>query len=415
MSDIITVTEENLDSEVYGASKAVLLDLWAPWCAPCRTLAPILEKLSALGGESLTIAKMDVEKYPEAMARFGVRGIPALLLFKDGKEISREVGTKTLTQLKEWMANSDIKLSEPAAIPTDTAMFGAFYGDPQLKQFFCDRLLAHAQRGEIKSDNNAYWIEGSGTPGAAWVHSADLVVFERLTGLAASFSIALDFTRPIKSVELEPIMHALKPGSDLSNVPLRLTHSLLSEALFDWPNLLSQSALITSLRNEWLGLCERYLAGTTVSEQDWKDLALRAKALNNHEDPAVRNTAELISTLSPPPTANNADGWIVVFRIARTVMYSIGQHLSNWTLEERQTEQRRWDWFNEKQSQSASGELSQEEIQAYREQWFSENEAYQLKEAVFFDNELQGLHPVLDCMRDHLATLMRGAPPFNPN
>ena len=415
MSDIITVTEENLDSEVYGASKAVLLDLWAPWCAPCRTLAPILEKLSALGGESLTVAKMDVEKYPDAMTRFGVRGIPALLLFKDGKEISREVGTKTLTQLKEWMAQSDVELSEPAAPPADAALFGAFYGDPQLKQFFCDRLLAHALRGEIKSSNDSYWIEGSGTPGAAWVHSADPVVFERLTGLPVSFSKALEFIRPIKSAEFEPILHALKPGADLNNVPLRLMHSFLSEALFDWPGLLSESPLINDLRNEWLELCQRYLAGNALSERDCQDLVLRAKTLNNHEDPAVQHTANLISALSPPPMANNTDGWTLVFRIARSLAFPVGQHHSNWTLEDRQTEKRRYDWFTEKQSQTASGEFSKEELQVCRKQWLSENEAYQLKEAVFLENELQGLKPIMDCMSGHLVTLVRGAPPFNPN
>ena len=160
---------------------------------------------------------------------------------------------------------------------------------------------------------------------------------------------------------------------------------------------------------------ERYLAGNTLSEQDFKDLVLRAKTLNNHEDPAVHRTADLISALSPPPAANNADGWTLAFRIARNLVFPVGQQRSNWTLEDRQTEKRRYDWFTEKQSQTASGEFSKEELQACRDQWHSENEAYQLKEAVFFDNELQGLKPILDCMRDHLATLLRGAPPFNPN
>lgn len=415
MSAIVTVTEETLDSEVYGASNVVLLDLWAPWCAPCRALAPILDKLSVLGGERLTIAKMDVEKYPDAMTRFGVRGIPALLLFKDGQEISRELGSKTLTQLKDWMAKSDVELTEPTPRQIDAALFGAFYGDPQLKQFFCDRLLAHALRGEVQLGREPSWMVGVGTPSAAWVHSADPVIFERLTGLQASFSRALDFVGPSQSVDFEPILHALKPGADLNHVPLRLIQSFLSESLFDWPGLLSQSPLINALRNEWLGLCELYLAGNAISERQCKDLVLRAKTLNNHQDSALHHTAELISVLSPPPTANNADAWTHVFTIATNLVFSVGQHHRGWTLEDRQTEERRFHWFSEKESQTASGEFSEEELEVCRAQWNSENEVYQLKEEAFFDNELQGLKPILDCMRDHLATLVRGAPPFNPN
>jgi thioredoxin 1 len=168
------------------------------------------------------------------------------------------------------------------------------------------------------------------------------------------------------------------------------------------------------LRNEWLEQCGRYLAGHVIPEQQYKDLVLRANTLNNHQDSALRYTAELIAALSPPPKAANADGWTHVFTLATNLVFSLGQHHSGWTLEDRQTEERRFNWFSEKESQTASGQFNDEELEACRALWDSENEAYQLKEEAFFDNQLQGLKPILNCMRSHLATLVHSAPPFNP-
>lgn len=87
MSDaIITTSDTSLDTLLATSDKPVLLDLWAPWCQPCKTLAPLLDTLADNTPDNLTVAKLDVEQYPAFMRRFGVRGIPTLLLFKMGRK-----------------------------------------------------------------------------------------------------------------------------------------------------------------------------------------------------------------------------------------------------------------------------------------------------------------------------------------
>ncbi|MGP5570643.1 thioredoxin domain-containing protein, partial [Pseudomonas helleri] len=210
MPSIVTITEENFKQEIYETRDVILLDLWAPWCAPCKTLSPIIDKLAALPSENLIVAKLDVEQYPEMMRRLGLRGIPALLVFKDGQEIARELGTKTLYQLKEWLTPYGVQFTESSAPAVDTPSFDAFYGDLQLKQFLFDRLKTHAQRAELQASPEPFWENGVGTPSAAMVHAADPVIFERITGLPTALAWALDFVGPYRPEDIQQLSDHLK-------------------------------------------------------------------------------------------------------------------------------------------------------------------------------------------------------------
>ena len=90
---IITLTDKNFQQKT--KNRLVLVDFWAEWCAPCRMMAPILNEVAAeLDGKAF-VGKVDVQKYQELATKFKVRGIPTLILFKDGKEVNRFVGVKT--------------------------------------------------------------------------------------------------------------------------------------------------------------------------------------------------------------------------------------------------------------------------------------------------------------------------------
>jgi len=100
------VTDAEFDEKVLKAEGPVLVDFWAEWCGPCKAIAPALEELAQELTDSLTVAKVDVDSNPSAAAKYGVRGIPTLILFKDGEVSSTKVGALPKTKLVEWVRES---------------------------------------------------------------------------------------------------------------------------------------------------------------------------------------------------------------------------------------------------------------------------------------------------------------------
>jgi thioredoxin 1 len=91
-ANIAQISDDNFDSEVLKSSVPVLIDFWAPWCGPCRAIAPIVDELAGEYAGKLKIVKMNVDDNPRTPARYGVRGIPNLLLFKNGEVQQQIVG-----------------------------------------------------------------------------------------------------------------------------------------------------------------------------------------------------------------------------------------------------------------------------------------------------------------------------------
>jgi thioredoxin 2 len=95
----VTVTDATFLAEVEGSSLPVLVDMWAEWCGPCHAIAPVLDQLAVEMAGRLRVAKLNVDENPETSQRFGIRSIPALLVFKDGREVDRIVGVQPKSEI----------------------------------------------------------------------------------------------------------------------------------------------------------------------------------------------------------------------------------------------------------------------------------------------------------------------------
>lgn len=99
MANVTAVADDTFELEVLKSSTPVLIDFWAPWCAPCRAIAPIVEELSATYAGKLKVVKMNVDDNPKTPSRYGVRGIPNLILFQNGEVKEQIVGAVPKAQL----------------------------------------------------------------------------------------------------------------------------------------------------------------------------------------------------------------------------------------------------------------------------------------------------------------------------
>ena len=102
----INVTDASFEEEVLKSDKPVVLDFWAPWCGPCKQIGPSLEEISDEMADKITVAKINIDENPNTPTQFGVRGIPTMLVFKNGEAAATKVGAESKTAIVEWIEDS---------------------------------------------------------------------------------------------------------------------------------------------------------------------------------------------------------------------------------------------------------------------------------------------------------------------
>ena len=104
----VAVTDTSFESDVLKSAKPVLVDFWAEWCGPCRQIAPALDQISEELADVVTIAKLDIEESPGVPSRYGVRGIPTMMLFRGGQMASMKVGAMPKQKILDWLNDAGV-------------------------------------------------------------------------------------------------------------------------------------------------------------------------------------------------------------------------------------------------------------------------------------------------------------------
>ena len=105
----VAVTDASFEVDVLQSSKPVLVDFWAEWCGPCKQIAPALEQIARDLEVAVTVAKLNIEESPTTPSRYGVRGIPTMMLFKDGQMTAMKVGAMPKQKILDWLAETGVK------------------------------------------------------------------------------------------------------------------------------------------------------------------------------------------------------------------------------------------------------------------------------------------------------------------
>ena len=110
----VKVTDSSFSDSVLNSDKPVLVDFWAEWCGPCKAIAPALEEMAQSMGDRVTVAKINIDENPQIPQQYGVRGIPTLMLFKEGQVAATKMGAMPKAQLQQWI---DEALCRAAFVP----------------------------------------------------------------------------------------------------------------------------------------------------------------------------------------------------------------------------------------------------------------------------------------------------------
>ncbi|HEY0901573.1 MAG TPA: thioredoxin [Micavibrio sp.] len=105
MSASVYINDNDFEAQVLQANGPVVVDFWAEWCGPCKAMSPLVDELAGEVGDAVKVVKINIDESPNAPTKYGVRGIPTFMIFKDGKVVDTKVGSMSKTALSDWVKN----------------------------------------------------------------------------------------------------------------------------------------------------------------------------------------------------------------------------------------------------------------------------------------------------------------------
>lgn len=331
MSNLRSVTEAAFDADVIASSRPVLVDFWAEWCGPCKALAPTLEKVSEHFAGAVDFVKVNVDEHSAVRDRFGVRGIPTLILLKGGQELGRVVGNRSAVQLAGFL---DTHLGTVTELARATVILRAFGGEQQAKAKHLHHLREHiAQRQATPSD--AMW-DGRITSALRFVADA-AYEDDCARGLGIPTEVVLLVEGLSKYSETE-INAALFCAEWLESVPVGANLSKLPGAVL--VSILRSQMVVDLLEGdpELLRICDRLasmhdaeLGGKPVPESDW--MAVKKGLVDMAANAGDSNRGVLAATLAYASSSLARDSGFLVGFISKLTqcVWKRLRHECHWT------------------------------------------------------------------------------------
>jgi thioredoxin len=271
MSNLRNVSAEEFDTVVLTNTRAVLIDFWAEWCAPCKALTPSLEKVSKIFDEKVSVFKVNVDEEPSIRDRFGIRGIPTLILMKDGQELARITGNRSATQLSSFL---DSHLGTSTVVESFRFPLSAFGGDVRAKATYVTRLRKHIDT-KLKKPNESLW---DGDISSALQFVADETASDecaRVLGIppeviALVETLSSYYGTNAKNAEfVGNWLDRVPVGSNLSCVPAGLLIRILESDMVS--ELIGTDSRLLVIRDELLSMHIAELEGVVVADAKWRD------------------------------------------------------------------------------------------------------------------------------------------------
>jgi thioredoxin 1 len=415
MSGLIAkIQRDNFEVEVLKSNVPVLLDCWASWCQPCLAMNPVMESTAEQGVNRLKVTKLNVVAEKALSDQLKVKTLPTLMLFRNGAEVARRVGSLSATKLKEWLVENgveDFTVREPE--PKKDSIWSAFYGDSELRDFFFNRLKALAQTGNVRHLRYATWSGEDGNSTGALVHSTSQQVFERLTGTPYSFACVMDIAGFVAPDDIEALRASIHPGSDLSLVAVGFVREWLLDPAMDWGQDFDGDP-ITPLRDRWIDLAGRLLRGDVPSETEWTTLRDELKAARTDAPYRgnVDSVASMLSQLSPPPDTEARDAWVAAMALnGKSVVSRLGWRRAGWTREDIAQERLFYQFARAREAAYPGGQMPDEERFKLYPEWKRDHEpaGHEEKKQAHSENWLKYEEPLFARMRGYLLKLVAAA------
>ena len=369
---MLALDEASFDTTALQNELPVLVDFWAPWCAPCKMLAPKVEALEAPYASRLVVTKVNTDEVPVIAQRFGVRGLPTLMLFRGGAEVDRLTGVVSDSKLKGWLEMHGVEGPDRPVVKAPK--LGAFFGDPVKKDEVVARVLNAAAQGRLVAGQFSELSAERVTLSALMADSLEFEPFTPKTGLPYAFGMALDFVGCTTEAEVQAIFDAVPAGADVDGIPLRLLEVWLSDRPDEWARLVGDAA-IDALRRRWLDLVRAARTTQAPSPADWIQLRNDAAAAYSADYDPYRWVpdlmARLVERLCPPPSADDDLTWALAMpgQGAAGLKKAQARAAGGWGTAEFALTPIEWRWLNEQFDKLPEGERASD---AQFAQWKSE-------------------------------------------